>query len=434
MVKSWSANLKKYSLTLVLIWTVGILAPLGWNIYQLRQSILRVARTSAEISYNKDLIYRRWVSKQGGVYVPVSEMTPANPYLKVPNRDITTSDGLSLTLVNPAYMSRQVNELAMETGGFQGHITSLNPIRPKNRPDPWETEALKTFERGTKETASIAMTSGKEYFRFMRPFVTEKACLKCHAAQGYKEGDIRGGISISIPMEPLRAIERSRMAELTLAHGFLWMIGLVGIIAGTRRLQSQALLREKLEEELLSLSITDPLTGLHNRRGFISLAEQQLKLSDRNKRGVQLYFADLDGLKWINDTLGHEEGDKALIEAASIFKETFRTSDIIARLGGDEYAALVIDITQENSEIFTARLQSLIDTRNNQEGRRYRLSISVGCSYYDPENPCSLDELMVSADKLMYEQKQNKKGLLLQGASPSSSNPYLAMHDEGVDS
>lgn len=421
-MNSRSAHLKKYLFTLVLIWTLGIIASLGWNIYQLRQSILSIARTSAEISYNKDIIYRRWVSKQGGVYVPVSEMTPANPYLKVPNRDIMTSDGLSLTLVNPAYMTRQVNELALEMNHFQGHITSLNPIRAENRPDLWESEALKSFERGMKETGSIEMASGKEYFRFMRPFVTEKACLKCHATQGYKEGDIRGGISISIPMAPLRAIERSRMIELTLAHSFLWIIGLFGIGAGTRRLQSQTLLREKLEEDLLNLSITDPLTGLHNRRGFLSLAVQQLKLSDRNKRRMQLYFADLDGLKWINDTLGHDEGDKALIEAAAVFKETFRTSDIIARLGGDEYAVLAVDINEANSEIFTARLQSLIDTRNNQENRKYKLSISVGCSYYDPENPCSIDELMASADKLMYEQKQNKKNLLPQGTSLSNGN------------
>jgi diguanylate cyclase (GGDEF)-like protein len=179
-----------------------------------------------------------------------------------------------------------------------------------------------------------------------------------------------------------------------------------------------------MEEEILALSITDQLTGLHNRRGFLSLAAQQLKLAERNKSGMLLFFADLDGLKWINDTLGHEEGDQALIEAATVFKETFRTSDIIARLGGDEYAALAVDITEENSEIFTARLQSLIDTRNNQENRRYRLSISVGCSCYDPEDPCSVDELMASADKLMYEHKQNKKGLLLQGASLSNGNPH----------
>lgn len=178
--------------------------------------------------------------------------------------------------------------------------------------------------------------------------------------------------------------------------------------------------RKRMEEEILTLSITDQLTGLHNRRGFLSLAVQQLKLADRNKRGVLLYFADLDGLKWINDTLGHEEGDKALIEAATVFKETFRASDIVARLGGDEYAALAVDLTEASAEIFTARLQSLIDARNNQEKRRYRLSISVGCAFYDPEHPCSIDELMASADKVMYERKQNKKSLLLQGAALSN--------------
>ncbi len=114
-------------------------------------------------------------------------------------------------------------------------------------------------------------------------------------------------------------------------------------------------------------------------------------------------------LKQINDTLGHEEGDKALIEAANIFRETFRTSDIIARLGGDEFAILAIDTDEANSGIFTARLQQLIDIWNNQENRKYKLSISMGCSYYDPENACSIDELIARADKLMYEQKQKKK-------------------------
>ena len=188
--------------------------------------------------------------------------------------------------------------------------------------------------------------------------------------------------------------------------------------------------RKRMEEEILTLSITDQLTGLHNRRGFLSLAGQQLKLADRNKTGILLFFSDLDGLKWINDTLGHKEGDKALIEATIVLKETFRTSDIVARLGGDEFAALAVDITEANSRILTTRLQSLIDTRNHQENRRYRLSMSAGCSYYDPENPCSIDELMASADKLMYEQKQNRKGLLPQGASLSDSKAYPLMHDE----
>ncbi len=407
--KSRLMDINCYLLTFVAIWTAGVIASLGWNIYQLKQSILKTARTSAEISYDKDVIYRRWVARQGGVYVPVSEMTPPNPYLKVPHRDIRTPDGLSLTLVNPAYMTRQVNELAMETLNFQGHITSLNPIRPGNYPDSWEREALKSFERGIKEAGSVEIRSGKEYFRFMRPLVTEKSCLKCHEIQGYKEGDIRGGISVSIPMEPLRAIERSRMVELTLAHSFLWIIGLTGIGIGTRRLRRQTLQREKAEEELLILAITDQLTGLHNRRGFLSLAEQQLRLSDRTKDRMVLFLADMDGLKWINDTLGHKEGDNAIIEVAMVLKETFRSSDIIARMGGDEFAVLAIDTTEVNSEIFTGRLQSLIDAHNNQENRNYKLSISVGCSFYDPENPCSIDELMVQADQLMYEEKRNKQ-------------------------
>jgi diguanylate cyclase (GGDEF)-like protein/PAS domain S-box-containing protein len=167
--------------------------------------------------------------------------------------------------------------------------------------------------------------------------------------------------------------------------------------------------RKKMEEGLITLSITDLLTGLYNRRGFIMFAEQQMKLSDRTKRGMLLFFSDLDGMKWINDTLGHEEGDRALMDVADVLKETFRSSDIIARIGGDEFAVLAIDTPSVNSEILTGRLQSLIDTRNHQENRKYRLSISVGCSFYDPENPCSIDELMAEADKLMYEQKKSKK-------------------------
>ncbi len=167
--KSRLMDINRYLLTLVAFWTAGVMASLGWNIYQLQQSIVRVARTSAEISYDKDVIYRRWVAKQGGVYVAVSEMTPPNPYLKVSHRDIKSPDGLSLTLINPAYMTRQVNDLTMEMHNFQGHITSLNPIRPQNYPDSWERVALKSFERGIKETGSIEIKSGKEYFRTCAP-------------------------------------------------------------------------------------------------------------------------------------------------------------------------------------------------------------------------------------------------------------------------
>lgn len=167
--------------------------------------------------------------------------------------------------------------------------------------------------------------------------------------------------------------------------------------------------RKRMEEEIRSLSITDFLTGLHNRRGFLNLAEQQLKFSDRHKGDIMLFFADLDGMKQINDTRGHEEGDKALIDVADILKETFRSSDIMARVGGDEFAILAMDTTEISPETIMTRLQKNIDTFNCSGSRSYKISISMGTAYYDPENPCSFDELMSRADKMMYEHKRSKK-------------------------
>jgi diguanylate cyclase (GGDEF)-like protein len=162
-------------------------------------------------------------------------------------------------------------------------------------------------------------------------------------------------------------------------------------------------------EEIRALLITDQLTGLYNRRGFIALVEQQLKIVERTKEGAILLFADLDGLKWINDNLGHNKGDGALVEAASIFKEIFRKSDIIARMGGDEFAVFALSASQEYSVLLENRLQHLIDSRNIVQNRDYKLSISIGVVYHDPAYPCSIDELLTRADAAMYEHKKSKR-------------------------
>jgi len=156
------------------------------------------------------------------------------------------------------------------------------------------------------------------------------------------------------------------------------------------------------------MAIIDQLTGLHNRRGFRTLAAQQLKLSDRTKKGVILLFADLDGLKRINDTLGHEAGDRALLEVAAALRESFRSSDVIARMGGDEFAVLAIDTTEDYVDLPLTRLQDGIRARNTRPHPEFELSLSVGCSFYDPKNPCSIDDLLARADQRMYEQKRGK--------------------------
>ena len=248
--ETYPIRIKPYVLVLGLTWTLVVSASLIWEGYQTRREILDVARHQARVAYEKDVIYRRWSSMHGGVYVPVTEKSPPNPYLEVLERDITTPLGVALTKMNPAYMTRQVHEMAAEAYGVQGHITSLNPIRPANAPDSWETAALLAFQGGAEEISSVGEIQGQSYLRLMRPLFTENACLSCHAVQGYQLGDIRGGISVSLPMKPLWAMERSRIFTLLLGHTLLWLLGLVGLGLGAHRLADQVTERKRAEDAL----------------------------------------------------------------------------------------------------------------------------------------------------------------------------------------
>ena len=165
----------------------------------------------------------------------------------------------------------------------------------------------------------------------------------------------------------------------------------------------------KLQEKLLRMSVTDELTGLYNRRGFFTLVEQLVKLSNRQKNVLYLLFADLDNLKTINDIYGHETGDQVIIETATILRDSFRDSDIIARIGGDEFIVVLAGTTEDGTAIATSRLYQNVALHNAKKKRPHALSISVGIAKYDAEVPCSIDELIRQADKSMYEQKMRKK-------------------------
>lgn len=179
-----------------------------------------------------------------------------------------------------------------------------------------------------------------------------------------------------------------------------------GAINGILAIISDVTERRQLEEKLRILSVTDELTGLHNRRGFFSLVEQMIKVAMRQKDKICILYADLDNLKGINDTWGHQEGDRALIDAANILRGTYRESDVVARLGGDEFAVVPVGSFSDDMETISTRLEEAVADFNSEETRNYRLSISIGFSIFDPELPCSIDELLARADELMYEQKR----------------------------
>ena len=179
-----------------------------------------------------------------------------------------------------------------------------------------------------------------------------------------------------------------------------------------RRAVVCAVKQSLLDRELRSLALTDDLTCLYNRRAFLALSGQQLRVTRRKAQGLLLFFADVDNLKEINDLYGHREGDLALVRAADALEQTFRNSDIIARLGGDEFAALALEASCENREVILRRLEKNVRA-SHANGSRYQLSLSVGMARFDPKHPVSLGKLIAIADEAMYEEKRTGRNCCL---------------------
>ena len=302
MRKEWlNKRIFLYFILLSAFWTLLIVILATVNYREVYNNSLQIVKSSAIDGYNKDLVYRRWATIHGGVYVPVTDSTPPNPWLSnLPERDITTPSGKKLTLVNPAYMTRQVQELGVQQFGLRGHITSLKPLRPANAPDDWEKNALLAFEQGVQESASLEMLNGKEYFRFMKPMITEDGCLKCHRQQGYQIGEIRGGISVSVPWEPVRKQLNFHLLFLLITYGGIWITGLAGagfIMKGIHNHQKkQAMMEDTLRKsEQKYRSLFDNLAqgmALHDIILNASGEAIDYRFVDANKS-----FEELTGLK-----------------------------------------------------------------------------------------------------------------------------------------
>ena len=189
----------------------------------------QLASESARNIFRMVVLVRQWNAEHGGTYVFASEKNPSNPYLEVPLRDIPLQDGRILTMINPAYMTRQIAELA-ETDPqlrIRLHITSLKPIRPENKPDDWEALALELFEQGQKEVTLLERQGNGNQLRYMAPLMVKPACLNCHAKQGYKEGDVRGGISVTLPMATVEAAMQDEILAIWISHGVSYFLLIV---------------------------------------------------------------------------------------------------------------------------------------------------------------------------------------------------------------
>ncbi|MBI4988884.1 MAG: DUF3365 domain-containing protein [Rhodocyclales bacterium] len=238
----------------ILFWTLFIGASLAWNAYQHRKAVMEFALIQAEANLNKDIAFRRWATEHGGVYVRPTGKWPPDKYLTLPDRDVVTTGGTQLTLINPAYMMRQIMDGYAEQYGVVGHITGMKPINPLNVPDEWERKMLESFSMGVARAAEMSEVGGKPHLRVMLPMYMEGGCLKCHAGSGNSLGEMQGGVSVSVPLAPFEAAAGQELRITLGTHGGIWLVGMAGILAVSRRARQRVAERERARSEIFELN------------------------------------------------------------------------------------------------------------------------------------------------------------------------------------
>jgi len=392
---------KKKITIISLLWIVLVSISFIWNYTNARKEHTDVALQSSKSLFDLIVVTREWNARHGGVYVPITSETQPNPYLDTPLRDIQVNEQLTLTEVNPAFMTRQISEISeiSEKQGFSFHITSLNPIRPQNKPRPIEKEALNSFEKGEDEMGRFIKQNGKTAFFYMAPLKTKKACLKCHAEQGYQEGDIRGGISVTLPFR-----DSIPITAMLLGHIGIGLAGMLGIFVAGRRLNTAY-------DTIRRQATYCELTGIPNRRSFSERIIVELNRSQRDQEPLSLIMCDIDNFKSYNDHYGHDQGDKCLRKVAQQIQNTLkRPSDFCARFGGEEFVVLLPGTSLENAMHIAEEIRKNVEElaiSHEILGTSEVVTISLGVATCEGDEAFSRETLIYQADTAMYQSKKN---------------------------
>ncbi|MBI3376971.1 MAG: diguanylate cyclase [Nitrospirae bacterium] len=353
----------------------------------------------ARTLFNSIILTRKWNANHDGVYVEKKKGDKSNPYLTSP--DIKTTDGKVYTKKNPALMTREISEYAEKEGLFKFHLTSLNLLNPANKPDDFETRALSLFEKGINETSHIEKKNGITYFRYMAPLYIEKECLQCHSAQGYKIGEVRGGISITFDIKNIR----SKLETYASIFGLLSASFLLGLIFFfTARLIKKT---SEIQQRFEHLAITDGLTGIFNRRHIMTRFNEEFERAQRLKKKLGCIMIDIDRFKSINDEFGHLVGDEVLREVSVRIKNSIRIYDVLGRYGGEEFLIVLPDTDFDNTRSLAERI------RENVKADMFlaadmplhiHITISLGITRMT-DGDRSIDDIIKRADEGLYKAK-----------------------------
>lgn len=369
--KTWKPFFISISLIIILFLS-GIFFGL---IIRTKQLIDNQILTAARTHFQNIVLTRRWNAQYNGVFVLKTEGVVSNPYLV--NPDIEDVDGRIYTKKNPALMTREISEYAREAGDFVFHITSLRPLNPNNQPYDFEQRALLRFNEGIKEIEEIHDSGQRIIYRYMAPLETEKSCLACHAIQGYKVGDIRGGISVSFDITDLKKnLNDNKIAVILLSiitTMTLLMLVYIQLMRFRRKLTAAY-------EAIETMSITDELTGLYNRHHFNERLAEETGRAVRHHHPLSLAIFDLDFFKKVNDNYGHPAGDEVLKQVAQIIQTNGRKSDPVSRYGGEEFVVILPETNLEGSETAAENIRRAIEDHlfDLGDGRTTRVTVSIG--------------------------------------------------------
>ena len=392
-------NIRRNIVIFSVAWTLLIFSSLAWMIHTSRAEQQRIVLLTARSIFKQIVITRRWNSSHGGVYTPVTDKNQPNPYLEDFGRDLRVNENMVLTKINPAFMTRQISEIAMLEDGVQFHITSLNPIRPENRATPAERQFLQNFEKGGKEDFVFLWEDGRQVFKYMAPLITEKSCLSCHQKQGYKEGDIRGGISVSLPFSLEIPI-----VSMTLSHVVIWAIGLVGMnFLGLKLDRSYNVIRHQ--------AVMDALTGIPNRRSFSERILAEFIISRKSDAELSLIMCDIDNFKKYNDRYGHVEGDECLRKVAQCIRDSLkRPIDFCARYGGEEFVVILPNSSLGGAMTVAERIRENIENMKIAHCDSTTggiVTMSLGLATSKTVNTDSDEQLIRCADQALYLAKRH---------------------------
>ena len=420
----------------VLAWTLLLGLLFGIQYLTDRHNALTMMLQAARGIHQQIVLTREWNAGHGGVYVPVTETTSPNPFLPSPGRTVTTTDGQVLARVNPAFMTRQISELAAKRDGVTLHITSLKPLRLDNAPTPWETRALWEFEEDIPEVSDLDQTGREPVFRYMAPLFVTQSCLGCHAKQGYQTGEVRGGISVNLPAAHFMASQSAALGGTAGLYALIWLVGAVSTFVGVTNILSSKTRAEAASRAkstfmaILSHELRTPLNGvlgmLELARDTSLNAEQQSLLADAQTAAVMMHtlvqeLLELAGLENGQGTLQTTRFSPSVLatSATAAAADAARSKGLGFALVSDQAPpeqllgdgarlARIVSILAENAVKFTTAGQVTVTVFPDHTRKGpFHLAVSVadsGCGIA-PERLAAIFEPFFQAEAVLTRRK-----------------------------